>query len=122
MARKGTGRLRTATAIEIDHRIRSAGDHLGGLIGHESATSEASEQNDTDREQEACRRFERDLQSFLGAARTARNYLIQKADELGSAEWLAKRLAEPLFEFHGALANQDMHDHAITVGKTYDVR
>jgi hypothetical protein len=121
MSRKGQ-RLRNTTAIEIDRRIRSAGDHIGGLIGHENALDEAAALNDIDVEAEARRRFDRDLQAFLAAARTARNYLIQKAEEFGREAWLVARLAPPLFQFHGAVANQDLHDHEIASVKTYDVR
>jgi hypothetical protein len=120
MSRKGQ-RLRNATAIEIDRRIRSAGDHIGGLIGHEKAVAEAAELNDIDAELEARRRFDRDLQGFLAAARTARNYLRQKAVEFGQEAWLAARLAPEVFEFHGAVTNQDLHDHAIATVKTYDM-
>lgn len=86
MSRKGQ-RLRNATAIEIDRRIRSAGDHIGGLIVHEQAVAEAAETNDIEAELEARRRFDRDLQAFLAAARTARNYLRQKALEFGNETW-----------------------------------
>jgi hypothetical protein len=30
--------------------------------------------------------------------------------------------AAELFEFHGAIANQDLHDHEIATVKTYDVK
>jgi hypothetical protein len=42
MARKSQ-RLRNTTAIEIDRRIRSAGDHIGALIAHEKVVGEAAE-------------------------------------------------------------------------------
>lgn len=96
-------------------------DHLGGLIQHEKAVAEAAEHNEIEAELEARRRFERDLQAFFAAARTARNYLIQTAAECGREGWLAGRLAPELFELHGALANQDLHDHPGAVVKTYDV-
>jgi len=89
---------------------------------HENAVSEAVGRHDADSEMEGRRLFERDLQSFLAAARTARNYLIQRTKEFGCEAWLVQRLASPLFEFHGALADQDMHDHAVSVAKTYDVK
>jgi hypothetical protein len=113
--------MRTATATEIDRRIRNAGDHIGGLIANEKTVGEAAEGNDIEIEIEAMRRFERDLQSFYAAARTARNYLIQKSQEFGCEAWLVARLAPELFEFHGSVADQDLHDHAVTVVKTYDV-
>jgi hypothetical protein len=120
MPRKG--RLRTATAIEIDRRIRNAGDHLGGLVQHENAVAEAAERLNVETELEERRKFERDLSAFFAAARTARNYLIQAAAEFGRESWLAGRLAPGLFEFHGAVANQDLHDHPAAVAKTYDVK
>lgn len=119
MSRKG--RLRNATAIDIDRRIRNAGDHLGGLIQHEKVVSEAAERNEIETELEERRKFERDLSAFFAAARTARNYLIQTAAAFGQEAWLAERLASEVFEFHGAVANQDLHDHPATVAKTYDV-
>ena len=33
----------------------------------------------------------------------------------------AARLAPEVFEFHGAVTNQDLHDHPISPTKTYDV-
>ncbi|HTW84505.1 MAG TPA: hypothetical protein VMD91_10585 [Candidatus Sulfotelmatobacter sp.] len=120
MTRKAQ-RLRNATTIEIDRRIRSAGDHIGALIQHERVVAESAESNAIETELDARRRFDRDLQAFFAAARTARNYLIQKTDEVGQRGWLEIRLEPKLFEFHAALANQDMHDHAAVVAKTYDV-
>jgi hypothetical protein len=122
MAPKSGGRLRTATAIEIDRRIRNAGDYLGALISHEYAVEHASSAEAHDDEWEARRKFDRDLQSFLSAARTARNYLVQQCELVGQQQWLTERLAGSSFEFHGALANQDIHDHPIIVGKTFDVK
>lgn len=120
MRRKGA--LRSATAIDIDRRIRSAGDHLGGLVQHEKLVAEACERDDAETDLEERRKFERDLSAFLAAARTARNYLIQKSNEFGCRAWLDERLAGEVFAFHGAVADQDMHDHPATVVKTYDVK
>jgi hypothetical protein len=114
--------LRSATAIDIDRRIRNAGDHLGGLVQHEKLVAEACERDDAGTDLEERRKFERELSAFLGAARTARNYLIQKSNEFGCREWLDGRLAGAVFAFHGAVADQDMHDHPATVVKTYDVK
>lgn len=116
------GRLRNATAIEIDRRIRYAGDHLGGLVQHEKVVAEAAERNEIETELDERRKFERDLSAFFAAARTARNYLRQKAQEFGREPWLDARLAGEIFEFHGAVADQDLHDHPPTVVKTYDVK
>jgi hypothetical protein len=120
MSRKG--RLRNATAMEIDRRIRNAADHLGGLVQHEKAVAEAAERDEVESELEERRKFERDLSAFVAAARTARNYLIQTAGLFGREEWLTGRLDPELFAFHGAVANQDLHDHPVTVVKTYDVK
>lgn len=67
MSRKA-GRLRTVTGIEIDRRIRNAGDHLGALIQHEKIVAEVADSNDIETELEARRRFERDLPAFFAAA------------------------------------------------------
>lgn len=119
MARKGS--LRSATAIDIDRRIRYAGDHVGGLVQHEKVVAEACERGDAETDLEERQKFERDLSAFFAAARTARNYLIQKSNESGCRAWLDARLAAEIFAFHGAVANQDMHDHPATVVKAYDV-
>lgn len=116
------GRLRNATAIEIDRRIRNAGDHLGGLVQHEKVVAEAADCSAIETELDERRKFERELSAFFAAARTARNYLRQKAQEFGYEPWLEARLAGEVFEFHGAVANQDLHDHPPTVVKTYDVK
>lgn len=115
-------RLRNATAIDIDRRIRDAGDHLGGLVQHEKLVAEACECDDAETDLEERRKFVRDLCAFFAAARTARNYLIQKSNEFGCRPWLDGRLAAEVFKFHGAVADQDMHDHPATVVKTYDVK
>ena len=41
--------------------------------------------------------------------------------EFGREGWLSARLAPEVFEFHGAVTNQDLHDHAIATVKTYDM-
>jgi hypothetical protein len=114
-------RLRSATAIDIDRCIRSAGDHLGGLVQHENLVADACERDDAETDLEERRKFERELSAFFAAARTARNYLIQKSNEFGCRAWLDGRLAGNVFAFHGAVADQVMHDHPATVMKTYDV-
>jgi len=118
----GKARLRNATAIDIDRRIRNAGDHLGGLVAHEKLVADACECDDAETDLEERRKFERDLSAFYAAARTARNYLIQKSNEFGCRAWLDGRLAREVFAFHGAVADQDLHDHPATVVKTYDVK
>ncbi len=118
----GKPRLRNATAIDIDRRIRNAGDHLGGLVQHEKLVADACERDDAGTDIEERRKFERDLSAFFAAARTARNYLIQKSTEFGCRAWLDERLASEVFAFHGAIADQDMHDHPVTVAKTYDMK
>ncbi len=124
MSRKAhsRGASRSATANDIDRRIRYAGDWLGGLVQHEKAVDEAVERKDVETELEEMRKFERDLAGFFAAARTARNYLIQRSTESGCREWLDCRLAGELFAFHGAVADQDMHDRPAAVAKTYDVK
>ena len=110
-------RSRNATVVEIDRRIRNALDYMGALVAQEQAAQKAAAACDVDAEYKALQQFERDLQALLSAARTARNYLIQAANESGCRDWLDEQLAPDIFAFHGALADQDMHDHGIRLAR-----
>lgn len=115
---KGSQRTRSATAIELGSRLRNAGDYLGALIKHEATASAAltGARQDLETQAEASRLFDRDYQAFLSSARTTWNYMIQAANAADTRGWLDSRLALALFEFHRALANQDLHDYPFIPG------
>jgi hypothetical protein len=111
---------------EIDQCLRSAGDYLSAMIGHESAASDAAEQaarsKNFDDQAEAGRRFSRDFAAFITAARTAWNYMFQVADVAGSRIWLDQRLDSNLFKFHRELANQGIHKYGVEFGVRQTIR
>jgi hypothetical protein len=121
---KKAPRARNAATNEVENRLRHAAEYLGAMLQHEAASNAAatSAQMDLDAQREASRLFERDLLSFLGAARTAWNYLNQIADAAGCRDWLDDRLSGRIFRFHRELANQDTHDYQVTPGVNQKVR
>lgn len=123
MGRKAP-RARNAATNEVENRLRHAAEYLGAMLQHEAASNAAATgtQMDLDAQREASRLFERELLSFLGAARTAWNYVNQIADSAGCGEWLDDRLSGRIFRFHRELANQDTHDYQVTPGVNQKVR
>jgi hypothetical protein len=113
-------RVRNATMDEIAACLRNAGDHLGAMVKHEKAASDATEEavksKDWDEKNEAYRLFAREFDAFINAARTAWNFMNQLADEAGSRGWLDGRTGSHLLKFHREVMGQGAHKYGMVFG------
>jgi hypothetical protein len=124
MARKLKGKSRPLAVGEIEVQLQTVGAHLGAMIRYEAEAAAAATGTAIDLEgtNAAARSFNMELQSFLSAGRTARNYLQKAAKGAGERDWLSERLSERLFEFHHCLADQYLHNYPVEPGVHQTVR
>lgn len=102
------------TYAEIREELRNAGEHISAMMKHEEAASSASDKDGNPAEREEAERlFLRDFKSFIGAVRSARDYLKTAANKSKCYDWLEKRFdsEKNLFEFYCFLANQSPHQY-----------
>jgi len=105
-----------ATYEEIAQELRDAKEHAAALMTHEQTATRAMEADgDQGVVTEAERLFMRDFKAYLGAVRSAREYLQAAANKSRHDRWYEGRLVAPasahLFEFFRLLINQSLHQY-----------